>query len=363
MMKIISTLYFLVAAISGVYATDLDKFVKVESSGTYTFMSTTANTSGGETTTLPTEYYICKYAVTNAEWKKYVDATGASVPKYWSNGTYPEGRENHPVLWISYEEALAYCKWLSDNTAGWTFRMPSEAEWEYAATQYNAYPWGNFSDASYANGVLTSKFNYNGVIASDVLKTPDRMATYNNSKSTRYNEQDKVSDIISISSKGAVSGWVDHQNYLGFIYTDIFSGINHVGGNTCTVDAYPEGKSWCGCYNMCGNCWEWTSTVGIANNGAEQGLEVNVIRGGSWYATASSCKASFRGEGRKGTSAYNTVGFRLVAVKGNDASAIYEVTHNVYTPKVKRQFNLPGQRVKPRRNTVVIEDYRKYIKR
>ena len=116
-----------------------------------------------------------------------------------------------------------------------------------------------------------------------------------------------------MSATGGVTGWVDHKNYLGFIYTDIFTEINDAGGNTCPVDAYPEGTSWCGCLNMCGNCWEWTSTVEIAQNGAEKGQSVNVIRGGSWYANASSCKTSFRGEGRKASSAYNTVGFRLVA--------------------------------------------------
>ena len=64
---------------------------------------------------------------------------------------------------------------------------------------------------------------------------------------------------------------------------------------------------------MCGNCWEWTSSIEVAQNGAEKGQSVNVIRGGSWYANASSCKTSFRGEGRKASSVYNTVGFRLVA--------------------------------------------------
>ena len=292
-------------------------FVKVESSGSYTFLATTTNTAGGETVNIPAAYYICQYAVTNAEWNKYLDATHSSAPKYWTGGAVPEGREKHPVLWISCNEAEAYCRWLSEKTEGWTFRLPTAAEWEYAAIgkDRKAYPWGDRADASYSGGVLSSKFNYNGVIAAEVLKNPDRMATYNNPKSTRYGEQDKISDIISISATGGVSGWVDHTNYLGFIYTDIFTEINDAGGNTCSVDAYPEGKTWRGCYNMCGNCWEWTSSIEVAQNGAENGQEVNAIRGGSWYANASSCKGSFRGEGRKASSAYNTVGFRLVAEK------------------------------------------------
>lgn len=292
-----------------------DNYVKVETSGIYSFIATSSNVAGGETVSIPREYYICKYAVTNSEWKAYIDATGASAPKYWNGKSIPEGREKHPVLWISCTEAEAYCKWMGEKTDGWAFRLPTSAEWEFAAagSAGTAYPWGEKADASFSGGVLSSKFNYNAVTAAEVLKNPDRMATYNNSKSTRYGQQDKISDIISVSATGGVTGWVDHSNYLGFIYTDIFTEINDAGGNTCAVDAYPEGASWCGCLNMCGNCWEWTSSIEVAQNGAEKGQSVNVIRGGSWYANASSCKVSFRGEGRKASSAYNTVGFRLVA--------------------------------------------------
>lgn len=292
-----------------------ENFVKVESSGSYTFLTTSTNTEEGETVQIDREYYIGKYAVTNEEWKAYITATNIATPKYWTNGEYPSGRAKHPVLWISCDEATRYCEWLSEKTEGWNFRLPTQAEWEYAAAGQNRtyYPWGDKTNVTYANGVLITKFNYNAVVAAEVLKTPDRMATYNHEKSTRYGEQDKISDIISVNATGGVSGWVDHTNYLGFIYTDIFSEINDAGGNTCAVDAYPEGVTWCGCYNMCGNCWEWTSTVEVAQNGAEKGQAVNVIRGGSWYANASSCRASFRGEGRKSSSAYNTVGLRLVA--------------------------------------------------
>ena len=293
----------------------LDNFIRIETNGSYTFLATSSNVAGGETVDISRLYWIGKFAVTNAEWKEYIDATGVAAPKYWNGNEIPAGREKHPVLWISCSQAESYCQWLSEKTDGWTFRLPYSAEWEYAATgnERLVYPWGNTAGASYTNGVLVSKFNYNAVIAAEVLKNPNQLATYNNPNSTRYGEQDKISDIISVSATGGVSGWVDHTNYLGFIYTDIFTAINDAGGNTCAVDAYPEGVSWCGCYNMCGNCWEWSASVEIAQNGAEKGQSVNVIRGGSWYANASSCKASFRGEGRKASSAYNTVGFRLVA--------------------------------------------------
>jgi len=260
-------------------------------------------------------YYICKYAVTNAEWKEAVDAGAVSAPKYWDGDDFPEGRGNHPVLYISCVQAGQYCQWLNGKTPGWIFRLPTKDEWVYAAAgpENRIFPWGDNADVAYSAGVLTTKFNYNGVIASKVLATPDRLATYNNVNSTRYGEKDRISDIISVSNTGGVKGWVDHTNYLGFIYTDIFKEINDAGGNTCPVDAYPEGVSWCGCYNMSGNSWEWTSTIEIAQNGAEKGQSVNVICGGSWYANASSCKTTFTGEGRNATGSFNTVGLRLVA--------------------------------------------------
>lgn len=292
-------------------------FIKIETSGSYTFLATSTNAKGGETVTIPREYHIGKYAVTNEEWAEYVTATNAKAPKYWTNGSYPTDRAKHPVLWISYDEAKLYCEWLSAKSEDWTFRMPTQAEWEYAAAGQNKthFPWGEKNNATYSNGTLTSKMNYNAVVAAEALKTPDQMATYVHEKSSRYGEQDRIADIISVNAAGSVIGWVDHTNYLGFIYTDIFADINNAGGNTCAVDAYPQGVTWSGCYNMCGNCWEWTSSVEVAQNGAEKGQMVNIIRGGSWYANASSCGASFRGEGRKASSAYNTVGLRLVAIR------------------------------------------------
>lgn len=190
----------------------LENFVKIETTGSYTFLANSANSVGGESVDIVQQYYICKYAVTNREWAEYVAAAEVSAPKYWIGGVYPSERADHPVLWVSYDEAVEYCRWLSSKSDEWTFRLPTQAEWEYAAAAENRthFPWGNNTEATFEDGVLHTKMNYNAVVAAEVLKNPDRLATYNHERSIRYGECDKLSDIISITAAGAVRGWVDH---------------------------------------------------------------------------------------------------------------------------------------------------------
>jgi iron(II)-dependent oxidoreductase len=94
-------------------------------------------------------FWIDKFPVTNAEFKKFLDATNYR-PKDdldylhdWKNGTYPDGWANKPVTWVSLEDARAYAAWAGK-------RLPHEWEWQYAAqgTDGRLYPWGNDWDAS-----------------------------------------------------------------------------------------------------------------------------------------------------------------------------------------------------------------------
>ena len=275
-------------------------------------------------------YCIGKFSVTNSEYKEFLTATDSRrFPRHWTNGTYPEGKANHPVIYVSLNDAQAYAKWVSEKT-GWNFVIPTSEQWEKAARgpQGFLYPWGNELDTTYRNGVLTSRFSFNSVTAAQFLKdAPKRVVKYDNQKSSYFGKTTPVDQIagfsrdgqpnyLSVGPNGSVRGWVNHDTYTGFIYTDLFSSLNNQGGNTVAVGSYENGKSEYGCYEMAGNVWNWCDTLIVAANGAEKGKKVNDIRGGSWYANATSCKSICIGEGRAASGAYNTVGFRVALNPG-----------------------------------------------
>ena len=89
-------------------------------------------------------FYIDKYEVTNASFKKFLDASHyrprdpVNFLRDWKNGTYPEGWSNKPVTWVSLEDAREYAKWAGK-------RLPHEWEWQFAAEGQDrrSYPWGN----------------------------------------------------------------------------------------------------------------------------------------------------------------------------------------------------------------------------
>jgi len=270
-------------------------------------------------------YCIGKYHVTNAEFKVFVDATKGRAPSYWAKGTYPEGKSNHPVAFVSMTQAVEYTEWLSKQT-GRKYALPTSEQWEKAARgpKNTLYPWGDSLDASYSDGVLTSRCNFNAVVAAEYLKNHTKLETSYSAKSEKYGGQKTTVEKIvayddsgkatpfAIGPGGQVRGWVAHSTNTGFIGTELFRSISAGGGYTTPVGKYENGRSGYGCYDMAGNLWTWCDTKIVATNGAERGKTVNEIRGGSWYATGGSCKSVSIGEGRAPSGAYNTVGFRIV---------------------------------------------------
>jgi formylglycine-generating enzyme required for sulfatase activity len=97
------------------------------------------------------DYYLAKTPMTNAQYAAFVQATYRQ-PTHWEAGKPPSGEEDHPVVNVSWYDAVAYCHWLSEVT-GRPYRLPSEAEWEKGArgTDGRIYPWGNQWDAKRCN--------------------------------------------------------------------------------------------------------------------------------------------------------------------------------------------------------------------
>jgi formylglycine-generating enzyme required for sulfatase activity len=206
---------------------------------------------------LPT-FYMARYPVTVAQWTAFVEATGHK----------PTDRDslrdpaNRPVRYVTWDEAILYCKWLSRALAAspdtpqalaallqrkhpWTVLLPSEAEWEKAARggldgnqdRRRPYPWGKEVDAERAN------------------------------------------------------------------YAD--AGI----GTTCTVGAFPAGKGPYGMLDLSGNVWEWTRTRWGEDYGKPKFVypyrldddredlnsrDIRVLRGGAYFSNDGNIRASAR---------------------------------------------------------------------
>ena len=98
------------------------------------------------------EYAIGKYPVTNREYQVFIQESGHPAPPGWNGSEYPENTASHPVVNVSWDDAVAYCTWLSEKT-GKKYRLPTEAEWEKAArgSDGRIYPWGDDFDPDKAN--------------------------------------------------------------------------------------------------------------------------------------------------------------------------------------------------------------------
>lgn len=112
-----------------------------------------------------TDYYIARYPVTVAQFQAFVEDSGYQP----EDNSSVRGVANHPVMGITWYEALKYCDWLTERLRGWAgtpeplatrirnegwmVTLPSEAEWEKAArgTDGRLYPWGDKADRNRAN--------------------------------------------------------------------------------------------------------------------------------------------------------------------------------------------------------------------
>lgn len=227
-------------------------------------------------------YWIGKTEITNAQFKRFIDDKGYSTDVYWKTDgkidpglnwrtenkvTQPDcwenkdfNGDNQPVVCVSWYEALAYTKWLSQKT-GLTVRLPSEAEWEKAArgTKGQIYPWGNDFDGT--------RLNY-----------CDSNCTYD---------------------------WKDKT-------------VNDGYANTAPVGSFPGGASPYGALDMAGNVWEWNSSIYKeypydTTDGREdlETPESRLLRGGSWIGTPYVVRGAYRNRNYAENRNLN-IGFRVV---------------------------------------------------
>jgi formylglycine-generating enzyme required for sulfatase activity len=105
-------------------------------------------------------YRIARFPVTNGEYRAFLlDSNYEEIPDSWTFRRFPGERANHPVYSVSPAACDAYARWLSSRT-GRAFRLPTEAEWEFAAAgPLNLeFPWGDVFDADLANTCETGLF-------------------------------------------------------------------------------------------------------------------------------------------------------------------------------------------------------------
>jgi formylglycine-generating enzyme required for sulfatase activity len=227
-------------------------------------------------------YFIGKYEVTNAEWKAFVDATAFTPPQHWIGGTIPEGKENHPVVLISWEDIQKYCEWVSNET-GSKVSLPTEAQWEKAARGPKGYeyPWGNEWNPKDCNWQGTWAAKY-GLKCNPTEGVPRDVWN-------AFTKTDKYTKEICA----------------------------RMGGMTMSVGSFPKDKCFYGCYDMAGNASEWCEDWFTTNyyklkdakrnpeGPTEEQAEVRdftgkkskarVLRGGAWGGNATSlCRVVHR---------------------------------------------------------------------
>jgi len=199
------------------------------------------------------EFYISQHPVTNAQFEQF-------DPRHQLKRI--EGAAaDHPVVYVSSVEAVKFCEWLGHRD-GRRYRLPTEAEWEYAARGNDGrkYPWGN---------------------------------------------QNGRGDLANFADASTTFPWRDPS-------------INDGYAQTSPVGAFPRGASFFALEDMAGNVWEWcldffqplSGSPKRNPRGPASGPKRS-YRGGSWKSRFSNLRATARASNAPNYSC-NDLGFRIV---------------------------------------------------
>ena len=210
--------------------------------------------------TIKNTFYIGKYEVTIGEWKKLMGV----MPEGMDSDLDDKFKENdrQPVVRVSWNDAKEFIRKLNAKNDGYEYRLPSEAEWEYAARA------GTTSDFAFGNDLSSDQADFDGNYPSG------------NAKKGKFLEK------------------------------------------TNKVGSY-QPNTW-GLYDMHGNVWEWVediysagySAVNLPTDGSPnlsgENQDLHVLRGGSWNTFGTDCRSAAR---KSSTAAdrYNSYGFRVAA--------------------------------------------------
>jgi formylglycine-generating enzyme required for sulfatase activity len=198
-------------------------------------------------------FYMSRHLITNAQYEQF---DRAHVRKRASGAG-----DRHPVVYVSSLDAIKFCQWLGTRERR-KYRLPTEAEWEYAArgTDGRKYPWGNHAGRG---------------------------------------------DLANFADKNTVFAWSDRTLDDGY-------------AETSPVGSFPVGVSPFGIEDMAGNVWEWCldyyepykGVPKVNPHGPTNGTK-RVYRGGSWKSRFNSLRTTTRSSNSVNYSC-NDLGFRIV---------------------------------------------------
>jgi formylglycine-generating enzyme required for sulfatase activity len=198
-------------------------------------------------------FYMARFPITNLQYERF-DPAHRSKRAAWAN-------DHHPAIYVSWTEATAFCRWLSQKE-GRKYRLPTEAEWEYAARgpEGRLFPWGN--------------------------------------------------DF----SSGKLANFADARTNLVWREPTIDDGY----AETAPVGAFPLGASPFGIEELSGNVHEWCNDWYAPYQGKERtnpvgpgGGQQRVLRGGSWRSRIPSLRSVARSSNVPAFQS-NDIGFRIV---------------------------------------------------